>query len=135
MTRPQRGVALLEGLIALAVLSFGILGLARFQVGLLKQTTDARERAQAAVLADELLAYVRSDAANAACYTVPQAGTCGSTSAIDLTSRWTARVTAAHFAMPVASLPSGNRFSASISWTSRAFNETRTHEVSTDVRP
>jgi type IV pilus assembly protein PilV len=132
---PQRGTALLEGLIALAVLSFGVLGLARFQVDMVKQTTDAQRRALAAALSEELLSYVRIDAANAACYTVPQTGTCGSTVAKKLATDWTAKVTGLNFATPAVTMPSTDRLKTSLSWTSQAFRDTRTQEATTDVRP
>ena len=75
----QRGSSLVEAMIAIVILSFGILGLAKFQIGMLVQTTDAQSRLAATALAEELMSMVRVDVQNAACYTTPAQGTCAST--------------------------------------------------------
>ncbi|MET0382416.1 MAG: prepilin-type N-terminal cleavage/methylation domain-containing protein [Burkholderiaceae bacterium] len=132
--RRQRGVSLIESLISLAILSFGILGLARFQIGMLKQTTDSQNRIEAATLSQELLSYVRIDAANAACYTVPQSGACGSDVAKALAAAWAAEAAGKGFTTAVASMPTATQFKTSLTWNSQAFHATRTLEATTDAR-
>ncbi|HVN35552.1 MAG TPA: hypothetical protein VMU96_09900 [Casimicrobiaceae bacterium] len=51
----QRGVALLESLIAILIFSFGILGLIGILIGSIRATNDARYRAEAANLAQALI--------------------------------------------------------------------------------
>lgn len=51
----QRGSMLLEALIALLVFSVGILGLAGLQAVAVKQTADAKYRAEAAFLANQII--------------------------------------------------------------------------------
>ena len=51
----QRGVALLEALIAILVFSFGVLGLVAILAGSIRATNDARYRAEAANLAQMLI--------------------------------------------------------------------------------
>jgi type IV pilus assembly protein PilV len=51
----QRGVMLLEALVAILIFSIGILGVVGLQATAVKQSTDARYRAEAALLADQLL--------------------------------------------------------------------------------
>ena len=75
----QRGAGLIDALIALAILAFGILGMSQFQNRVVMQATESQSRSTAVRLGDELLNTVLVDAGNAACYTVPQTGTCNST--------------------------------------------------------
>ena len=51
----QRGVALLEALIAILIFSFGVLGLIAILAGSIRATNDARYRAEAANLAQGLI--------------------------------------------------------------------------------
>jgi type IV pilus assembly protein PilV len=59
--RKQRGVMLLEALIAILIFSVGILGLVGLQATAVKQSTDARLRSEAAQLADRLLGQMWAD--------------------------------------------------------------------------
>lgn len=132
----QKGAGLVEPLIAIAILSVGILGIARFQLASMMQTTDAQSRMTAATLADELASLVRIDAAHAACYTVPQQGACASQAAKDQATDWGTRVKAAvpgHKSAQAAI--DGNEFVITVTWASKAFKEERQLEVRTDVRP
>jgi type IV pilus assembly protein PilV len=53
--RPQRGMMLIEALIAILIFSVGILGIVGLQATAVQQSGDARYRAQAAELAQQLL--------------------------------------------------------------------------------
>ncbi len=53
--RQQGGVMLLEALIAILIFSIGILGVVGMQATAVKQSTDARYRAEAAHLANQLI--------------------------------------------------------------------------------
>jgi type IV pilus assembly protein PilV len=61
MRRVQRGVMLLEALIAILIFSVGILGLVGLQATAVKQSTDARMRSEAAQLADRLIGQMWTD--------------------------------------------------------------------------
>ena len=54
-SRPQRGASLLEVLIALLIFSFGVLGIVGLQANMNIRSTEAKQRAEAAVLADEII--------------------------------------------------------------------------------
>lgn len=54
--RPQRGFSMVEVLVAVVIFAFGVLGLVRLQATAVKLSTDARQRAEAAFLADQLVA-------------------------------------------------------------------------------
>ena len=137
--RPQRGVGLLEALIALAVLAFGMLAMTRFQTRLIGAGTEAQNRLLAMRFGDELLNLVRVDTANVACYTIPQ-GTCASTSADSARTKWLSDVQASLPSSEAATQISGNQLIVTINWSAKA---TRSDEatlaahqaqVTTDVR-
>jgi Tfp pilus assembly protein PilV len=134
----SRGSGLLDGLIALAILGFGMLSMTRFQTRLIAQTTEAQSRQVATQFAAELLATVLVDTSNAACYTLPQAGTCGNSAAITRTADWATRVAAALPGSPssTATLDSASgRMTVVLTWTGNDSGDTRRMETTTDVRP
>ncbi|GEM_PF-937486 len=133
-----RGIGLIDALIALAILSFGLLALTRFQMRMLAQTTEAQSRSVATQLSDELLSTVLVDSRNAACYTLPAVGVCGSAAATAATTAWAARVSAT---LP-GTVTSGSvldagtgRLTVAIGWTGKETQDARRLEVVTDVRP
>jgi len=133
----QRGMGLLEGLIAVAILSFGMLGLARFQTSLMAQTTDSRSRTTATQLADELLSTVLVDTGNVGCYTLPTPVNCTSSAATARAADWKVRALAAlpgdHTA--VATLDTAlQRFTVTVTWTGKGGADPHTLQVSTDAR-
>ncbi len=134
--RQWRGHSLLDALIALALLSFGLLGLTKLQTRTLSQATEAQSRATAAALADELMSSALVDASNRNCYTLPTSGTCASSTASTLASGWATRVGT--------SLPSGaatstytsssGQLQVVITWTGKSTGDTRSLTATTDVR-
>lgn len=60
-TGDQRGFTLIEILIALVVLSIGLLGLAGLQANSLKNNNSAYQRTQASLLANEMLDRIRAN--------------------------------------------------------------------------
>ncbi len=133
----SRGAGLLDGLIALAILAFGLLAMTRFQGRMVAQTTESQSRQVATQLAGELLSTVLVDGANAACYTLPQAGACGNAGAISRTTAWSSSVSAA-LPGPVTTTSTlngtGERLTVNISWLGKDSGDTRTLEIVTDVR-
>jgi type IV pilus assembly protein PilV len=65
-SRRQRGFTLMEVLVSVLILSLGILALVKLQASAAKMATDARQRAEATFLADQLIARMMiSDPATA----------------------------------------------------------------------
>ena len=135
--RRSAGVGLLDGMIALVLLTFGMLAMTRLQGRLVAQSTESQSRQVASQLAAELISTVLVDARNAACYTLPQTGTCSNAAATTRTTEWATRV--------ATSLPgtvstgtqldsSTGRMTLSIQWVGKASGETRTLQAATDVR-
>ena len=134
----RRGSGLLDGLIALAILAFGMLAMTRFQGRMVAQTTDAQARQVATQFSSELLATVLVDSTNAACYTLPQAGACGNADAKTRTTDWATRVAATlpgDVATTAALNAATGRMTLTITWTGKDNGETRTLRTVTDVRP
>lgn len=133
----MRGVGLLDGLIALVILGFGLLAMTQFQSKLIAQSTEAQQRMTAMQLGDELLSTVLVDSANAACYTLPQAGSCASATAQARADEWKVRALAALPGSPTAGsvLDTGtSRLTVTVTWTGKHTQETRTVQMATDVR-
>jgi type IV pilus assembly protein PilV len=67
----QQGVSLLEALITIVILAFGILGLANLQAKMQTAEVESYARSQALVLLDDMAARVSANRANAAAYVTP----------------------------------------------------------------
>ena len=133
-----RGVGLFDAMIALVVLSLGLLAMTRFQGRMVAQTTETQSRQVAAQLAAEHLSTVLVDVGNAPCYTWPQAGACASALASSGTADWASR-TAAALPAPVTTTSTlqaaTGRLTVAITWLGKDSGETRTLQAVTDVRP
>jgi type IV pilus assembly protein PilV len=97
MRNLQQGSSLLEGLVTLAIFTFGMLGLASLQTRMIEQGTNAQLRVQASYLAEEMLGLAAADKANVACYQMTSTGpsSCGNTVAHNAAVDWRSRVLAA----------------------------------------
>ncbi len=137
-TRAARGVGLFDALIALVVLSLGMLTMTRFQGRMVAQTTETQSRQVAAQFAAEQISTALVDVANAPCYTRPQAGACTSALARAGTDDWATRAAAA-LPPPVNTTSTldaaTGRLTVAITWLGKGSGDTRTLQAVTDVRP
>lgn len=62
LRQAQRGVMLIEALVAIAVFSIGVLGLIGLQSAAIKNTDEARQRAAAAFYANQIIGSMWADA-------------------------------------------------------------------------
>lgn len=132
--RHARGVTLIDALIALVILSFGLIGMTRLQTRALSQATESQERLRAAVLVDQMLSSVIVDAANRDCYRVPAGGTCASTTASGFASGWKTEVEGSLPNGTATAVLAGNQLTVTVTWTGKESQATRTHQGITDVR-
>ena len=141
----KRGLGLLDAMIALAILSFGLLALTGLQSRTIARGTEAQSRLLASQFNDELLSRVLVDVANTRCYTLPQVGNCASPSALASASAWAASVAAA-LPSPVSMSSTldaaSGQLSVLITWTTKdrdassaTSDITRYQLAVTDVRP
>jgi len=70
----QRGTTMIELLVALVVSVVGLLGIAAFQLRAYAAETESFQRAHASILLDDIVSRINSNRANAASYTVANAG-------------------------------------------------------------
>lgn len=145
LSRParQRGVGLIDAMIAMAILSFGMLAMTRLQARLVAQGTESQNRTVAAQVGDELLNMAIVDPDNAACYThSPVASTCPSTNpARARTADWATRAAAG---LPgfvsASSVLNAGQLTVTLTWAGKAVQEGATPDdhqlvMTTDVRP
>ena len=80
----QKGIVILEALIALLIFSMGILALVGLQAAMVKNTSDNKYRADASFLAQERIGRMWADPGNLANYacTNVAAGQCGDVSGV-----------------------------------------------------
>lgn len=78
----QRGMSMLEVLVAFIILAVGLLGLAGLQANALKNNQSSLQRSQAIMLSYSILDAIRADRANAAAYTLAGTGTAPSGSSL-----------------------------------------------------
>ncbi len=71
----ERGVMLIEALVAILIFSIGILAVVGMQAVAIKDVTSAKYRSEAAFLAQELLAQMWTDNGNISTYAFAGAGT------------------------------------------------------------
>lgn len=132
----HHGGVLLEALVAVLVLCFGVLALAHHQATLLALGTDAQARAAANAHAKELLTLLRVDHTHASCYQVPAQGACPQAQAAAQAQAWRDRCMQdlPSLVDATARLADPHRLVVTLSWRSKGFQEPRVLKVTTDVR-
>lgn len=139
----QRGAGLIDALIAIVILAFGMLAMTGLQARVVAQGTESQNRLIATQIADQLLAMAVVDPSHAACYTHnPTASTCPSADpARTATSNWAAAETARlpGFMSATSALDSG-RLTVTLRWAGKAVQGGQTpdtHQIvmTSDVRP
>lgn len=92
--RRQRGVSLLEVLVAVLILSFGLLGVAALQVRTLQGTQSSNFRSNAAVLTHEIVDAIRANRSRATLYAIGMGSGAptGSTAATTDLANWRRRI-------------------------------------------
>lgn len=107
----QRGSMLLEGLIAILIFSVGILAIVGMQATAIKNSADAKYRADASYLANQIIGQMWADRGNLASYAHYAGGTTpcsptGSASTYANVSNW---LNAVASAVPGTTIPGTNR--------------------------
>lgn len=147
--RPRRraagGFALMEALIAMVVLTLGLLGMVRFQARVVQTGTESLMRMEATRYGDQLATLALADLpANAPCYTLPASSTCTNTAGRTATDNWRTAVLAALPGTVTATSSfdtTTSRLTVTVGWTGKLVDAAdgtdarqRRVEVVTDVR-
>lgn len=127
----QAGAALIESLVSLVLLAFGVLGVLRMSATIVEANVQSRERIEATFLAEQLVGMVLADPANAPCYAVNASLTCGNTTAAANATTWASQVAntlpgvTSTINLPRGSYTADGTFSITVSW--RKSSESRAH--------
>lgn len=135
--RAQSGVALIEALISFLILAIGILGVLYFQAFLISSMTVNGQRAEATILADELISMAQTDPANAGCLANAGNLACGSANAAAFFQQWLARAAqrlpgAAQLA-PIVTHDADRTFTVALRWRQKDGGIERNHLVRTQL--
>ena len=139
----QRGVGLLDALIALAILAVGMLAMTRLQARMVAQGTESQNRMVATQITDQLFAMAIVDPGHASCYTHnPVASACPAENpARTATSDWVAEAAARlpGFTSATSALDAG-QLTVTLTWTGKSVQEGQapdSHQIvmTSDVRP
>jgi type IV pilus assembly protein PilV len=105
----QRGVVLLEALIAILIFSMGVLALVGLQAAMIKNTADAKFRAEASLIAQQRIGLMWSDPTNTALGTFNENNTDISTAAkLPRATRTVAQLSPSQFQITVTWWPAGD---------------------------
>ena len=125
LPRAQRGSMLLEGLIAILIFSVGILAIVGMQATAIKNSTDAKYRADASYLAGQIIGQMWADRGNLATYahnpvgTTPCSPTVSASTNTNVTS-WIAAIASAVPSMGSVSqqivIGAGNTVQVTVCW-------------------
>lgn len=127
--RAQRGIALLEALIASIILAIGLVGAVAMQARAVSALSDAGLRAEATLATNKLAGIMHTDSANLADYTLA-AGTAPSQRLTPWYQETRAAIPGA--AVTIAQTPAGGsstRVDVTISWQRKAGDAANTHQV------
>jgi type IV pilus assembly protein PilV len=133
----ERGVSLVEGLIALAIFGIGVLALVSLQGTLVGTSSNAQYRAEAAYYAEQIIGFATADPANVGCYAFLTG--CSSTLANAQAQAWLNevqdRLPAADTLAPAITWTAGTRqFQVVLRWKAPADDTVRNLTVTTSIR-
>lgn len=130
--RRQRGVAMLEAIIAIIILGIGLLGAVGMQARAYSALSDAGMRAEATIAGDTLLGIMSNDAANLSSYAVLESGAAPSVLAPWMTET-KARIPNAAVAVTVTPETGRTRVDISIRWTRKTGGGENRHVLTSYV--
>lgn len=124
----QRGVAMLEAIIAVIILGIGLLGAVGMQARAYAALSDAGMRAEATIAGDTLLGIMSNDAANLGAYAVAESGAASEQLAPWMTDT-KARIPNAAVSVTVTPETGRTRVAITIRWTRRTGGAENRHQL------
>ncbi|HEY1147037.1 MAG TPA: prepilin-type N-terminal cleavage/methylation domain-containing protein [Pseudoduganella sp.] len=131
-TKQQQGVALLEALIAAVILAIGLLGTVGLQARSYAAISDAGQRAEATLAAEELLGIMNNDQANIAGYAVTE-GAAPPAALAAWAAKTNGRIPGVRYSVVVAPGAVGARVDVTIRWTRRQGDQQNQHLVTSYI--
>jgi type IV pilus assembly protein PilV len=134
--RAQRGIALIEVLVAIVLLGIGVLGTIGLQGRSYSALADTGMRAEATIAAEKLIGVATNDQANLAAYALV-AGTAPSPTLKPWYDETVALIPGAKIAVAVVapSVTAPGQVSVTIQWTRKAGAAASTHTVTSYIAP
>lgn len=133
----QRGISLIEGLVAVAILAIGVLAMTVLQATLVATSSNAQLRAEAAFYAEQIIGLASSDAANVGCYafTTPCANGDATTAADAWLAEVQGRLPGANTLPPSVTYTAGTRqFTVVLQWQHPSDDTARNLTMTTVIR-
>lgn len=138
IARRQRGIALIESLVAAVLLAVGLLGAIALQARSSSALADAGTRAEAAMAADRLLGTMAVDLPNLSAYALTAGGAAGPR-LLPWYTDTIARIPHAAVSIAVAPAPvtgsSSQQVDITIAWTRKAGSTQNSHHVTAYLGP
>lgn len=128
IVRRQRGMALIESIVAAVLLAIGVLGAVGMQARSTSALADAGMRAEATIAADRLLGMMAVDLPNAGAYALA-AGATPTTRLQPWYDDTRARIPNAQVVVAVTPATGRTRVAITISWTRRTGTASNAHRV------
>jgi type IV pilus assembly protein PilV len=129
----QRGIALLEALIAVVILALGLLGTIALQARSYSALADSGMRAEATIAADRLIGILSNDTANLASYQVASGGPVPA-SLLPWATETSAAIPNAVYVIAVVPEAQRTRVEIAISWQRKRNGATNQHTVTAYIR-
>jgi len=129
----QRGIALLEALIAIVILGIGLLGTVGMQARSVSALVDAGQRAEATIAAEKLLGIMNNDLPNLNAYAVAE-GSTPSTTLRPWADETRERIPGAILGVTLAPMAAGtSTVQITIRWTRKAGGAQNSHVVTSYI--
>lgn len=132
--RRQRGIALIESMIAVLLLAIGLLGAIGMQARASSALADSGMRAEATLAADRLVGTMALDLPNLNAYALA-AGATPSASLLPWYNETTARIPHAAVSVGVTALADRTRIDIAIAWTRKTGAAQNTHHIVAYLAP
>ena len=133
-TRAQQGFALVESLVAVALLAIGLIGMLGLQARSLAALEDSAMRTEATLAAESLLGIMATDQANLAAYAVAE-GAAPSAQLRPWHTATIARIPSATIGVTVTpgAAAAGTRVDIRIAWTRKAGTNANQHRITSYI--